>query len=64
VREGTSSQDGRRLGQLNTLPTGNGLVNMRQRVKAIGGSFQVISKEGLGTTVQVSVPLLTNSEQL
>jgi signal transduction histidine kinase len=34
-----------------------GLVNMRERVEAVGGSFRLDSKPGAGTTVEARVPL-------
>jgi signal transduction histidine kinase len=38
------------------LPPGNGLANMRQRVEERGGTFQIISKSGLGTSVVAEFP--------
>lgn len=37
--------------------TGNGLRNMRERVQNLGGSFELSSKIGKGTNIQISVPL-------
>jgi signal transduction histidine kinase len=34
-----------------------GLVNMRERVEAVNGSFRLVSAPGEGTTVEASVPL-------
>ena len=34
-----------------------GLINMRERVEALGGSFRLVSAPGAGTTVEASVPL-------
>ncbi len=34
-----------------------GLVNMRERVEALGGSFRLVSEPGAGTTVEARVPL-------
>jgi signal transduction histidine kinase len=34
-----------------------GLVNMRERVEALGGSFRLVSAPGAGTTVEARVPL-------
>ncbi len=34
-----------------------GLINMRERVEAVGGSFRLVSAPGEGTTVEASVPL-------
>ena len=36
---------------------GNGLINMRKRMKDIGGDLLIQSKEGEGTEVSVSVLL-------
>jgi signal transduction histidine kinase len=36
---------------------GSGLQNMADRVEALGGSFQVISAPGMGTTVSGEIPL-------
>jgi signal transduction histidine kinase len=37
--------------------SGNGLINMRQRIESIGGQFQVRSQPGKGTTVAATVRL-------
>ena len=36
--------------------SGNGLQNMKKRVKEIGGTFDIDSKIGNGTTVNISIP--------
>jgi signal transduction histidine kinase len=36
---------------------GSGLIGLRDRVEAVGGSIDVISPVGRGTTIQVSLPL-------
>jgi len=38
-------------------PESFGLVNMRERVEALGGSFRLVSAPGAGTTVEARVPL-------
>jgi len=38
-------------------PENFGLVNMRERVEALGGSFRLVSAPGAGTTVEARVPL-------
>lgn len=38
-------------------PTSLGLLSMRERAAAIGGSFQIISTPGLGTSVVIERPL-------
>jgi signal transduction histidine kinase/ligand-binding sensor domain-containing protein len=50
--EGSPSGNGARL-------SGNGLMNMRRRMKTIGGFFDVSSKPGLGTTLRFRVSLKT-----
>lgn len=35
-----------------------GLVGMRQRIEVLGGSFQLITTIGIGTTILVTLPLL------
>ena len=39
-----------------------GVVGMRERVRAHGGMFQVISHPGIGTTVTVDLPFKSNKE--
>ena len=38
-------------------PRGNGLINMHDRIEAVGGKLWVISRSGWGTSVQGRVPL-------
>jgi len=33
-----------------------GLIGMRERVEMVGGTFEVISKPGHGTTVSAQIP--------
>jgi signal transduction histidine kinase len=40
-----------------TATAGNGLTNMRDRMDAIGGTLEVISQKGRGTSVQGAVPV-------
>jgi signal transduction histidine kinase len=40
-----------------TATRGNGLTNMRDRMDAIGGTLEVISQRGHGTSVQGAVPV-------
>jgi len=40
-----------------TVPQGSGLQNMRDRVEALGGSLEVRSMPGKGTTIQGRVPV-------
>lgn len=37
-----------------------GLIGMKERAEAVGGSFQLISQPGNGISVQVVVPLEAN----
>lgn len=46
-----------------TTPSGMGLANMRTRVESTGGSLQVRSAPGQGTTVQFHIPLTTHHER-
>jgi signal transduction histidine kinase len=39
------------------MPPGAGLANMRDRIEAVGGHFEVFSRKGHGTTVRGSVPV-------
>lgn len=38
-----------------------GMVGMRERVEMVGGHFRVVSKAGVGTTVQAEVPFVSPS---
>jgi signal transduction histidine kinase len=40
-----------------------GLINMRERVEALGGSFRLVSVPGAGTTVEARVPLEPGGRQ-
>ena len=40
------------------LGTGLGLISMRERLEAIGGTFRIHSRVGAGTRLDVSVPLV------
>jgi signal transduction histidine kinase len=33
-----------------------GLVSMRERIEAIGGTFEIVSAPGRGTTVRAAIP--------
>src|SRR6185436_15073946 len=48
------------IGLNNSIPSefGNGLVSMRNRMKELGGSFEIDSKSGTEVTIQA--PLSTN----
>jgi signal transduction histidine kinase len=41
----------------NNSPSGSGLINMRDRVEAVGGTVTVVSSFGRGTSVRGSVPI-------
>jgi signal transduction histidine kinase len=43
---------------------GHGLAVMRERAESIGGKFRVLSMPGLGTEIQVEVPLNRNGIKL
>jgi PAS domain S-box-containing protein len=38
-------------------PRGLGLISMRERVRLLNGTFEIQSRPGIGTTVQVTLPL-------
>ena len=38
-------------------PSSAGLVNMRERAATVGGTFQIDSKPGSGTTVTLTLPM-------
>jgi signal transduction histidine kinase len=40
-----------------TAPPGNGLTNMRDRIDAIGGTLEISSRTGHGTSVSGAVPV-------
>jgi signal transduction histidine kinase len=42
---------------LSRAPAGHGLINMRDRIEAVGGTLAVTSRRGRGTTVRGSVPV-------
>jgi signal transduction histidine kinase len=42
---------------LSRAPAGHGLNNMRDRIEAIGGTLEITSRVGRGTTVRGSVPV-------
>jgi signal transduction histidine kinase len=42
-----------------TTARGAGLQNMSDRIEALGGTFQVTSAPGAGTTIATSVPMHT-----
>jgi signal transduction histidine kinase len=39
------------------VPRGNGLVNMRDRIEAVGGTLEVTARKGGGTSVRGRVPI-------
>lgn len=43
--------------------TGFGLAEIEGQLRAFGGSFQILSRPGMGTRVQISVPRFVNGEQ-
>lgn len=53
--------DGIGFDAVNT-PMGSGLQNMADRLDALGGSLQVDSRPGSGTTLSGAVPLAARSE--
>ena len=51
------ADDGRGIGREQGRHPGHGLENMRKRLEAIGGTFQISSQPGEGTTVWIKVRL-------
>jgi ligand-binding sensor domain-containing protein/signal transduction histidine kinase len=49
--------NGRGVGDKGTAPASDGLLNMSQRLAAIGGSFEINSSSGQGTTVTMRLPI-------
>ena len=43
------------------LTTGLGLIGMRERAQALGGTFSIGRREGGGTSLAVTLPLDANS---
>jgi signal transduction histidine kinase len=41
----------------NAARPGNGLINMRDRIEAIGGMLRVTARRGRGTSVRGRVPV-------
>jgi signal transduction histidine kinase len=39
---------------------GLGLISMRERVRLVGGKFEISSKPGAGTRIEAKVPLLAS----
>jgi signal transduction histidine kinase len=50
------SDDGRGLAPAGEAPRGMGLIGMRERAHALGGTFEVRGRQGQGTTVRVVLP--------
>lgn len=50
------SDDGKGFDKSQVRP-GNGLRNMEQRIKAIGGNINIISARNKGTTVELDIPI-------
>lgn len=51
----TITDDGKGFDHSETLP-GNGLNNMRRRAEEVGGTIDIISKSGIGTSIIVKFP--------
>jgi signal transduction histidine kinase len=49
--------DGRGFDVLSAWGQGLGLISMRERLEAIGGSFHILSTPGAGTRIDITVPL-------
>jgi signal transduction histidine kinase len=44
-----------------TTPLGSGLQNMTDRLEALGGTLEVVSTPGRGTSVTGRIPILTGA---
>lgn len=55
----TIKDDGKGF-EVEKLRSGNGLVNMKERAKSIGGRLEIISQQGEGTTVRLEMPVVTS----
>jgi signal transduction histidine kinase len=38
---------------------GSGLVGLRDRIEALGGTVELTSRQGLGTTLEIEIPVST-----
>ncbi|HUM45425.1 MAG TPA: two-component regulator propeller domain-containing protein [Chitinophagales bacterium] len=54
----TIKDDGKGF-EVEKLRSGNGLVNMQDRAKSIGGTLQIFSAVGKGTTIRLEMPVVT-----
>ncbi len=41
------------------IGSGSGLIGLKDRVEVLGGEFDVVSPNRRGTTLTVSIPLIT-----
>jgi signal transduction histidine kinase len=48
--------------ELTEESTGHGLINMQRRAQKLGGTFQIDSTAGKGTTLRVEIPLLRSRQ--
>ena len=55
------SDDGIGFDAHEALGTGLGLISMKERLEAMGGSFQIHSRPGAGTRLDISVPLISEA---
>ncbi len=42
------------------LPSGLGIINMKERIKLLHGNLEIQSQPGKGTTLKIRIPLLSN----
>lgn len=54
---GVSPDTGAGQGGPGELPTGFGLFSIRERLRAVGGSFRLLSRPGAGCRVELAIPL-------
>jgi signal transduction histidine kinase len=51
------ADDGRGFVVSEADSVGNGLVNMRERMQEIGGTFEIASRAAQGTTIRLTIPI-------
>jgi signal transduction histidine kinase len=56
------SDDGIGFDEGSIVP-GRGLQNLRQRARGLGGTVEILSSQGTGTTVTLRLPFASSSDQ-
>jgi signal transduction histidine kinase len=60
----TITDDGRGFDVRAASGKGLGLIGMRERVRAVGGTLEVVSRQGAGTRLDVAVPLAASQTSI